>query len=335
MIQGNKKESLTPTNILSKITEYDIFKRYMGGIKWNVNKLAESPFRKERTPSFLISNRGGNLFFIDYGDTSKKGDCFAFVKQLHSCDFNTALKIIDVDFGLGFSNVSTNLGAYKEITKDYKQPEELGKRYSLIQVVTRKFTLEELSYWNQYHQSLDDLRAENVYAIKKLFLNKQLFNVKETELKFGYFYDGHWKIYRPFGTPKQKWVPNNVPITYLEGKENVIGVQKALITKSKKDKMVLRKLFPATCATQNEGIACFSEENVKFLKENSEEQVLVYDSDSAGVTNSTQITSLFDFGYCNVPRSYLSDGINDFADLAKDYGLDKVEKILKRKNIIT
>jgi len=335
MINGQVKEALTPTAILTKISEYDIFKRYMGGIKWEINRLAESPFRKERTGSFLISNRGGNLFFIDYGDTGKKGDCFSFVKHLHGCDFNTALKIIDVDFGLGFSNVSTNLGAYKEIVKEYKQPEELGKKYSLIQVMTKPFTLEELSYWNQYHQSLDDLRAENIYSIKKIFLNKQLFPVKETELKFGYLYDGHWKIYKPFAGPRQKWVPNNVPITYLEGKENIINVDTAIITKSKKDKMVLRKIIPTVCATQNEGIACFSEENVNFLKENSTKQIVAYDSDSVGVTSSTQISNLFEFGYCNVPRSYLSDGIKDWADLGKDYGISTVEKVLKRKKIIT
>ncbi len=30
------------------------------------------------------------------------------------------------------------------------------------------------------------------------------------------FYDGHWKIYRPYADRKNKWVPNNVPITAMD-----------------------------------------------------------------------------------------------------------------------
>ena len=37
----------------------------------------------------------------------------------------------------------------------------------------------------------------------------------------------------------------------------------AFINKSKKDYMVTKKLIDGCCAVQNEGIACFSEENVE------------------------------------------------------------------------
>jgi hypothetical protein len=241
--------------------------------------------------------------------------------------------MIDKDFGLGFLP-GTSTDEYKTITKDYKQPEDLGKRYSLIQVVTRKFTNEELEYWNEYHQSLDDLRANHVYSVKKLYLNKQLFPLKETELRFGYFYDGHWKIYRPFGDKKNKWVPNNVPITTMDGKEDIVNCNVALITKSKKDYMVMKKVFPCSCAVQNEGVACFSHENVEYLKANSDRQILSFDSDDTGVHNSQHITKLFDFEYANVPRKYLSEGIKDWADLSRKYGLKIIEDILKEKQLL-
>ena len=98
--------------------------------------------------------------------------------------------------------------------------------------------------------------------------------------------------------------------------------------------MVLKKVHPHVCAVQNESVGCFSEENVNYIKENSKRQILSFDSDKPGVKNSQEITKLFGFEYLNVPRPYLSDGITDFADLAKDYGLKKVEQILKRKKKI-
>jgi DNA primase len=334
MITGEIKVRLTPEAVLKKISEYDIFRYYMPDKTWKVNQATLSPFRNERNPSFVIGNKRGFLSFIDFGDTSKKGDCFTFVKLLFNLrTMDDVLKMIDKDFGLGFSN-NTSTEKYKQIVKEYKQPEEVGKRYSLIQVVTRKFTNEELAYWNQYYQSLDDLRANNIYAIKKLYLNRQLFHLKDTELRFGYFYDGHWKIYRPFADKKSKWIPNNVPITAMDGKEDITNCSIAIINKSKKDYMVMKKVFPCCCAVQNEGLGCFSDGNVEYLKANSDRQILSFDSDETGVKNSLQITELFGFEYTNVPRKYLSEGIKDWADLAKAHGLKAVEFHLKEKQLI-
>jgi hypothetical protein len=325
---------LTAQAVLQKISEYDIFRYYMPDKSWKINQATFSPFRKENNPSFIIGNKKGFLSFIDFADTSKRGDCFTFVKMLYNLpSMSDVLRMIDRDFGLGFIP-NNSVGDYKKITKEYKQPEEVGKRYSLIQVVTRKFTNEELEYWNQYHQSLDDLRANNVYAIKKLYLNKQLFSLKDTELRFGYLYDSHWKIYRPFGDKKSKWVPNNVPITAMDGREDIHNCSVAFINKSKKDYMVMKKVFPCSCAVQNEGLGCFSDENVEYLKANSDRQILSFDSDETGVHNSKQITELFDFEYTNVPRKYLQEGIKDWADLAKAHGLETIENYLKEKQLL-
>ena len=321
-------------SVLDKITEYDIFRWYMPDKSWKLNRVTYSPYRNESNPSFIIGNKNGNLSFIDFADTSRRGDCFEFVKTLHNLSsMDDVLKLIDRDFHLGIaSGVVTE--EYKKIVSEYKQPEDLGKRYSLIQVITRKFNNDELAYWNSYHQSLQDLRDNNVYAIKKVFLNKSLFAIKDNELTFGYFYDGHWKIYRPFADKKIKWVPNNVPITTMDGKTDIKDCKIAFINKSKKDYMVMKKLFPCSCAVQNEGLGCFSAENVEYLRANSEKQILSFDSDVTGVTNSQQITKVFGFGYLNVPKKYLTEGIKDWADLAKIHGMEVIENYLKQKKLL-
>ena len=321
-------------SVLDKITEYDIFRWYMPDKSWKLNRVTYSPYRNESNPSFIIGNKNGNLSFIDFADTSRRGDCFEFVKTLHNLSsMDDVLKLIDRDFHLGIaSGVVTE--EYKKIVSEYKQPEDLGKRYSLIQVVTRKFNNDELEYWNSYHQDIQDLRDNNVYAIKRVYLNKSLFAIKENELTFGYLYDGHWKIYRPFADKKVKWVPNNVPITTMDGKADIKDCKIAFINKSKKDYMVMKKLFPCSCAVQNEGLGCFSTENVEYLRANSEKQILSFDSDVTGVANSQQITKVFGFGYLNVPKKYLTEGIKDWADLAKIHGMEVIENYLKQKKLL-
>jgi len=98
--------------------------------------------------------------------------------------------------------------------------------------------------------------------------------------------------------------------------------------------MVMKKVFPCCCAVQNEGLGCFSSENVEYIKANSDRQILSFDSDVPGVTNSQQITKLFDFDYLNVPKSYLKEGIKDWADLAKAHGLQVIEDYLKEKQLL-
>jgi hypothetical protein len=334
-ISGSKKPSfLTPEKILEKITEYDIFKYYMPNTDWEPNVVTFSPFRNERNPSFMIGNKQGRLTFIDFADTSKRGSCFDFVRMSFNLkDLKEVLALIDRDFGLGFSR-ETNTEQYKRIVSQYIQPVRAVKAYSNIQVVVKAFTNDELAYWNQYHQSLDDLKANNVYSISKVYLNKQLFPVP-FELRFGYLYDDKWKIYRPHAKDKKsKWVPNNVPITAMDGKDDIKQCDVAFINKSKKDYMVMKKLFPCSCAVQNEGLGCFSPENVEYIKSNSASQILSFDSDVTGVENSQQITKIFDFDYCNVPRKYLSEGIKDWADLAKAHGMQTIENYLKEKQLL-
>lgn len=334
MISGRKKTKLTIEAILDRISEYDVFRWYMPDKSWKINQVTYSPFRQERNPSFLIGNKFGRLSFIDFADTNRRGDCFTFVKMLYNLQtMDDVLRMIDRDFNMGIANGSPT-HEYKKIVSEYKQPEDLGKRYSMIQVKTRKFTQEELAYWNLYHQDIKDLRDNNIYSVDKVFLNKQLFPMKETELKFGYFYEGHWKIYRPFAEKKYKWMPNNVPITMMDGLKDIRNCRIAFINKSKKDYMVMKKLYPHCCAVQNEGIGCFSPENVQYLKDNSDVQILSFDADITGVQNSQQITKLFDFEYMNVPRPYLQEGIKDWADLSRKYGLKIIEDILKQKGLI-
>ena len=103
-ITGVKKTILTPESILRKISEFDIFMFYMPDKSWKLNQVTLSPFRKEKNPSFVIGNKSGNLSFIDFGDTSKRGDCFQFVKLLFNIStIDEVLKMIDRDFGLGIS----------------------------------------------------------------------------------------------------------------------------------------------------------------------------------------------------------------------------------------
>mgnify|MGYP000679865690 CR=1 FL=1 len=92
-INGKKRDVyLTPEHILTKVSEYDIFKYYMPH-QFILNEVTISPFRNERNPSFIIGDRYGRISFIDFGDTSKRGSCFDFIRMLYHINLDEALEI--------------------------------------------------------------------------------------------------------------------------------------------------------------------------------------------------------------------------------------------------
>ena len=104
MIKGKIRKKLDKEEILNKITEYDIYRFYLGR-DFKIGEALHSPFRKDDNPSFSVKvTRSGTLHHIDFADTSKSGNCFHLVEQLFNLDYFEAFAKIDKDFGLGIYN---------------------------------------------------------------------------------------------------------------------------------------------------------------------------------------------------------------------------------------
>lgn len=330
MIKGKKKEELSMDSILSKVSDFQIYSHYMPYKDWELNQVTNSPFCEDKNPSFLIGNKFGGITHVAFNDPHKRGDCFSFVKQLFNLSsLNDVLEKIDFDLGLGIRGIEKD---YKSEVSKYEQP-ITTKRNTLIQVVSRKFTKEELQYWNEYHQDITDLRDNDIYSIKSLYLNKKKFPLKETEIRFGYYHEGgYWKIYFPFAKNKKfKWI-GNVPLQTSWGLNNLNKDHNSLIAKSRKDYMVCRKVIPYVCGVQNESLAAFSEEFVQELKANSKVVYYGSDSDVPGKKASYAITQAFGFKHIN-PEDRLLPDCNDFACWGKTEGLGKLKEHFIKKGL--
>ena len=331
MIEGRKKENLRFDTILKKITPYDIYKYFCPvPFKLNVRFSSPMPGRKDSDPSFIIGMKGSTLHHNDFADSRYRGDCFDFVQQIRMLpSIKDALLTIDKEFGLGISSEAVQ--APKIIT--YEQPLIIEKIPPLIQVLPKAFTQEELRYWNDFHQDISDLKRENIYSIDQLFMDKKRMYVNPNELTFGYLQGDKWKIYRPFADKDNKWFPNNIKNDTCEGLENIPMCDKAIVAKSRKDRMVLLKVYPYVCSVQNESRQAFSEELVGHLKYCALYTYIAFDSDAAGKKNSMIVTNDLGYYHVNTPDLLLPE-IKDFAAMGKEKGLKAIEDHLKLKNII-
>lgn len=324
----NKPKSFK--DIIEQIGEINVFKYYIPNLKINTPVL--SIFRNEKNPSFIVYYRDNKVRYKDFGNGNYKGDCIDLVCQLFNLNKHDAIIKIQEDFGLLKSNPDQELKrviSSLPITKDVKQ-----KKAPDIVVSTRTFNSDELSYWNDYYQDISDLKRENIYVPKKIWINKNPIDLKVSELTFCYYYpeNDKWKIYFPFREKAKKWL-SNIPLQTSWGLENINKDKNTLICKSKKDFMVCRKIYPYVTGVQNESTAAFSEHFVSKLKENSK---LIYyggDSDAPGKAASYLITQQFGFKHIN-PVDRLLPQIKDFSDWAKKESLGKLNEHFIKKQLI-
>lgn len=332
-VQGKKIQQITVDYILSKISEYDIYRYYLGR-DFGIGVATYSPFHKDESPSFsIVCTKLGKLHHNDFADSTKKGGCIDFVMQLFNLDFKDTLKKIAKDFCLGGEQWTDNASTYvvsKHIPK-------MDRRSAQITVVSKPFDTADLAYWNDYTISREDLKTNNVYSVKKLYLDGRRFPLKDTELVFGYLEEDRWKIYRPFADRKLgKWM-TNIPNNLISGISKIKpGTKIALITKAKKDEMILSKIISSTCSTQNESEFSIIPANVKLIQDNSEVAYINFDSDKTGV-QASKYYNQFGFRWINCPNGYTKpDGlpIKDFADLVRYKGMDEVINYFKSKKLI-
>jgi hypothetical protein len=275
-------------------------------------------------------SQSGDIVFKCF-NSSHKGDCISFVMQLFNLDYIDSLEKIAEDFGL---KESSNI-KYEQIIKELPKTTIIKqKKAPDIVVSIRSFNSDELNYWNDYYQDISDLKRENIYVPKKIWINKNPMYFNSTELVFCYYYPklDKWKIYKPFVKKNEKWL-SNVPLQTSWGINNINKENNTIIAKSLKDYMVLLKIYPHIVGVQNESIAAFSNDFVEKLKNNSKNIYYGGDSDAPGKAASYLITNEFEFKHVN-PIDELLPDIKDFSDWAKKEGLDKIQNHLINKNIL-
>jgi hypothetical protein len=131
------KLTITKDFILKRVTEEQIFERYLG-LKPEFDVDLCNPLREDKTPGcrFYI-NRQDRIKFKDFG-RNWDWDCFNVVEFLFQVQFKEALQRIAVDFGLTEGKVSEIQNIRKQ-----RRKEKVG-----IRVKRRDWNGEDKAFWH-------------------------------------------------------------------------------------------------------------------------------------------------------------------------------------------
>lgn len=310
-----QNDIITLDDILSKVTEYDIYSRYIGHFK--IGLIYNSPFRKDKNPSFGIfySKKNGRLLFKDHG-TGECGDVIKFVSLYTGItNYNDILNRIVKDL-----NITNN--TVLKASKEYKIPTE-----TVIGVVRQDWTDIDKQYWSQFGITIDTLKKFNVSSIKYYLCNgivKAIY--KDTNPMYAYKVYNHFKIYRPLADKYTKW-RNNLTEIDIQGYEQLPESGNLLIiTKSLKDVMCLYEMGYTAISPSSES-TFIPDKVLKQLKKRFKRILICFDRDASGCKNMRKISLKTGLNGFLVHKKYKS---KDISDAVKNNGFEEIKNWLNK-----
>ena len=308
------KDSITLDYILSRVSEYDIYARYLG--KFKVGGIYNSPFRKDSNPSFgvFLSRKTGKLLFKDHG-SGECGDVIKFVQELK-----------------GIHNYNEVL---LQIVKDLKVTNDTILKASVVPVhnetvigiVRQPFTKIDIEYWGKYGISIPTLEKFDVNSIKYYLCNGIVKGIyKDENPMYAYKVFDKFKIYRPYGDKYAKWRNNLTEIDIQGWAQLPKNGNLLVITKSLKDVMALYEMGYTAISPSSES-TFIPNVALEDIKKRFKRILLCFDRDVPGVTNMRKVSLKTGLNGFLVHKSF---GTIDISDSVDKWGQSKVKEWLNK-----
>ena len=319
----NSEDSLTKDVVLSKVSEYQIFKYYCVPFQ-EANKKFKSDLRKDNNPTVSIALINNRLRYTDFGFPEHSFDCFSYVGYKYNLNFREALRHIDQTFCLGLSG---NIKVAHSAPKLVEQPVLVQHVPAHINVRFRNWDYKDANYWKQFNISKRILRIFDVKPITHYWINEQRFSCNS--ISYRYRFDCGYKIYRPL-EEDFKW-SSNVGSSCIQGYSQLPATGgEIFLTSSLKDVMCLASFGYASFALQSEMLMP-SEATIKEIQTRFKEVIVLYDNDFEKESNPGQIMAQkickrYGLSNLKIPSHYQS---KDISDLVKNRGVEITEDVIK------
>lgn len=309
--------TITKEFILRKISEEDIFFKYLG-IKPSLDIPFRNPLRNDKTADcwFYIDSRKV-LKFKDFAQ-GWNWDCFNVVQILHGqCSFGKALYIIAEDFEL-LGNISKS---EPRIISTISDIEKIPKEKTTLEIQIRKFNKVDAEYWKKYYIDSKMLKFYHVYPVEKAWKNQSLcYFYRDTDPCYAYWFGkdingiDEFKFYFPFR--KEMRFIQNISPSVLQGYNQLPKTGNTLfITKSMKDVIAMRMFGLRSVAPVSETVM-LTPQQYQDLSKRFENILSLTDNDKSGNKLSIKLRKEYNIQ----PLKFSLEDKKDFTDNLIEYG---------------
>lgn len=323
-VNARRSEDYLHTDvILSKITEYDIFRFYCPNFK-QVGQKFKSDLRSDNSPTVSIVMWKGRLLYKDFGRPDHTFNCFGYVMHKYSLGFRECLCVISTDFGLGLTKHNSNSAV---VAKTYGVQEIEEKKGAIIRVKRRAWDTRDKEFWEQFGITKTLLTKFRVSPIEYFWINETRFRCYT--ISYAYDFPLGRKLYCPLESD-HKWY-SNTPKECVQGYDQLPQTGAVVfLTSSLKDIMCLEVLGYQSVALQSE-MQMPDEALIKELKSRFDRVVVLYDNDydsetNPGQTMAEKICDEYTLINVCIPAEYQS---KDISDLIKNHGVGEADNFIK------
>jgi len=242
------------TYILNRLRQEEIFAYYLDinvtYIDWclsNKSYKINNPLRNDVNPSLGFSYKGNKVYFRDFANKYYNGDCFNLVAMLHNKDINNAQGFVEtcnIIIDNMIYNKPKNIKLINICNNEVHITESKSK---VIEIFDRRYNSNDLQYWKQFSIGEADLIENKVFAVSSYKVGEFYFTPKERV--FAYYLDKEddeqkWQLYfidRKKHDKYPRFITNSN--SHLQCTFELKKADNLLITKSRKDVIVLKKLI--------------------------------------------------------------------------------------------
>lgn len=332
--------SITEAEILSKVSEEEIFQIFIHEPIIVEDQLYVAPYRKDDNPGCWFTVFGGQLQFVDFAleGTIKNNNCFWFIAKCTGLSYSDALEYIGNKLNL--RNVVADRTF--EIPENEIVSLDAVERNKMVLISKRPFNIKDKLYWEKYGISRLQLEEDKVYPINSYrFTSRKgnLVTITPNDITYAYteFEDNKVKVYRP-KNKDFKWLTNCGAddigsINHLIEKGEIL-----ILTKSYKDCRVVRNEGYSSVWLQSESMFP-SKKVLKNLCKRFKRIYVLWDNDSTGLSCGKSLTEHINTIKPNcathifLPPRLLLEGIKDPSDLIAKKGKEELTEFLKTKVI--
>lgn len=334
MITFDNAGQITKDEILSKVNELDIWKRYTNLV--DIDKSFTSNLYSDKKPSCRVYYNGlRKLVYKDHGNGEYFSSCFDYVQRKFGCSYYECLNIIANDFNI--KNLDSIVNPKLLISNDIGVINKQSfKTKNKIEIIKQNYTSSDYDYWIQYGIDLSKLESEDILSVKYAYLytsdNQYLYEYKKTNPIYAYkeynYYDNSFAGYRLY-FPKS----NNNRFINTSNKQALQGYDRIpeqgellILTKSRKD-CVCYGLFNIPAVALSSETTFPDKEMIATLQGRFDKVIINLDNDEEGIKNTLKIAEKYNLEY------FYIDGAKDLSDLIKLKGLNYAQKQINSKII--
>ena len=311
--------------IKERLSIEEVVSSYIKLEKSGINLRACCPFHNEKTPSFFVSPDRGSFYCFG---CSKGGDIFTFVEEMEGIDFKETLKILAEKAGVDISKYNignreqgtekskelytiieqATLFFERELEKNTKAKEYIKSR-GIVEQTSRKFRIGYAKdEWQALYEFLKDKKYSDDQIIKTGLVikneNGRIYDRFRGRVIFPISDDrGRVIAYSARILTNDKDQPKyiNSPETALFNKSKTLygfnfaksTIRKhdfAILTEGQLDVIMAHQVgFTNTVASSG---TSFTEEQLQIIKRHTNNLLVAFDGDSAGLNSSKKVWEL-------------------------------------------